>query len=86
MIDLRCPRCGSAFVSVARDMKSTRHCGSCGYTWLPAQDALDVSDPPPGPGSVTEGSLWDRLDSCEQRVRAARSELAAAHPDMAGAP
>lgn len=36
---ITCPKCGSKNVYVARDMKSTRRCGNCRHSWLPAQDA-----------------------------------------------
>lgn len=32
-----CPNCKSDKVEVARDMKATRHCDMCGYSWLPLQ-------------------------------------------------
>lgn len=35
-----CPNCRSDKVSIARDMKATRNCQVCNYTWLPIPDRL----------------------------------------------
>lgn len=40
MPDLICPCCMSDAVLVARDMKATRVCGTCHWTWLPIDPAV----------------------------------------------
>lgn len=41
-----CPRCGSSYFTVARDMVSTRHCSQCGHSWLPNWASEATLSPP----------------------------------------
>ncbi|MFM9829708.1 MAG: hypothetical protein ACKVOB_13360 [Sphingomonas sp.] len=43
MSELICIKCTSKNVFVARDMKSTRHCGNCHCQWLPEHDGKVAS-------------------------------------------
>ena len=59
-----CPICNSTDVSVARNMKSTRHCDHCGHEW-------DPTPKPDGrlvPNAIAAVKIADVLDSLERRI------------------